>query len=42
MKIAVSLLPVFLFLVSLIALDGYKLIKFRNVLTTIGVDIGKV
>jgi RsiW-degrading membrane proteinase PrsW (M82 family) len=35
MNVAVSLLPVFLFLVSLIAVDSYKLIKFRTVLLTI-------
>jgi RsiW-degrading membrane proteinase PrsW (M82 family) len=36
-KVAVSLLPVFIFLAALIFLDSYKLVKFRSVLQTIGV-----
>ena len=34
-KIAVSLLPVFIFLGALIVFDSYKLIKLRSVLLTI-------
>jgi RsiW-degrading membrane proteinase PrsW (M82 family) len=35
-KIAVSLIPVFVFLAGLIFLDSYKLVRFRAVLTAIG------
>lgn len=34
---ALALLPVFIFLIFLIYFDSYKLVKFRNVLRTIGI-----
>jgi RsiW-degrading membrane proteinase PrsW (M82 family) len=36
-NILVSLLPIFLFLIALVYLDSYKLVKFRSILLTIGI-----
>ena len=42
LKFALSLLPVILFLIGLIVLDSFKLVKLRNVLLTIAVPFGMV
>lgn len=39
-KIAVSLLPVFAFLIALIYLDSFKLVTLRSVLVTVGIGAG--